>query len=94
MHSFTRWLQIYGPDIYPRHCAIAHHPDGVVTVSPSQPEAVTLLNGPRISQTTVLHPGMVLQLGKGHFFRFCEPLPSQEVGYVIRRQAALRLHWA
>ncbi|ELT96970.1 hypothetical protein CAPTEDRAFT_144984 [Capitella teleta] len=71
----NQYITIYGPDIYPRHCVVSHQPDGMMTVSPAQPEAVTLVNGQRIDRPLVLRPGMMLQLGKGHFFRFCAPMP-------------------
>ena len=46
-------LQLFGPNIQPRHCVIAHT-DGLVTVTPCSRDAETYVNGQRIYETTIL----------------------------------------
>ena len=67
-----QYLQLYAPDIYPRHCVIAHT-DGIVTVTPTSKEADTYVENQRIHETTLLQHGMVVRFGKSSAFRFIEP---------------------
>ena len=57
-----------------RHCVVAHMvTDGVVTVTPSHPEAETCVNGQRIAETTFLNHGCTVRFGRHHVFRFLDP---------------------
>jgi len=46
-------LQLFGPNIQPRHCVIAHT-DGLVTVTPCSRDAEVFVNGQRIFETSIL----------------------------------------
>ena len=46
-------LQLFGPNIQPRHCVMAHT-GGIVTVTPCSRDAETYVNGQRIYETTIL----------------------------------------
>lgn len=46
-------LQLFGPNVQPRHCVIAHT-EGIVTVTPCSGNAETYVNGQRIYETTIL----------------------------------------
>ena len=61
------------PYIHPRHCVVAHTEPGVVTVTPSHPEAETYVNGQRIVETTFLNQGCSVCFGRNHMFRFLDP---------------------
>ena len=61
------------PFIHPRHCVVAHTEPGVVTVTPSHPEAETYVNGQRIVETTFLSHGCSVRFGRNHVFRFLDP---------------------
>lgn len=49
----SQTLQLFGPNIQPRHCVIAHT-GGIVTVTPCSRDAETYVNGQRIYETTIL----------------------------------------
>ncbi len=68
-----QYLQLYGPDIHPRHCVVAHT-EGIVTVTPTSNEAETYVENQRIYETTMLQHDMVVRFGKGFIFRFIDPL--------------------
>ncbi|XP_042899757.1 afadin isoform X2 [Parasteatoda tepidariorum] len=74
-----QYLQLFGPNVQPRHCVIAHT-QGIVTVTPSSRDAETYVNGMRIYETTILQNGMVVRFGKLHTFRFVDPLHDQKHG--------------
>ena len=65
-----------GPDVHPRHCVIAHS-EGIVTITPAKPEAETYVNQKRITETTMLHHGMVVSFGRMQLFRFIDPLAEE-----------------
>ena len=65
-------IQLYGNDIKPRHCLIAHTA-GVVTVTPASKEALTFVDGQVIHDTTMLQHGMTVKFGNKHFYRFIDP---------------------
>ncbi|KAL1476697.1 hypothetical protein MTO96_036320, partial [Rhipicephalus appendiculatus] len=67
---------LQGPGILPRHCVIAHT-EGVVTVTPSQPEAETYVDGARVFDTTLLQHGATVRFGRSHLFRFWQAPPSR-----------------
>lgn len=46
-------LQLFGPNILPRHCVIANT-EGIVTVTPCSRDSETYVNGQRIYETTIL----------------------------------------
>ncbi|XP_035207092.1 afadin-like isoform X1 [Stegodyphus dumicola] len=73
-----QYLQLYGPNVQPRHCVIAHT-DRIVTVTPSSRDAETYVNNMRIYETTLLQNGMVVCFGKFHTFRFVDPLHDQKL---------------
>ena len=56
-----------------RHSVVAHTEPGVVTVTPSHPEAETYVNGQRIVETTFLNHGCAVTFGRNHVFRFLDP---------------------
>ncbi|KAI8520677.1 LIM domain binding [Branchiostoma belcheri] len=72
-----QYLQLFSPNVKPRHCVIANM-EGVVTVTPTNHEAETYVNGQRIYETTMLQHNSVVRFGKMHTFRFCEPVPVIE----------------
>ncbi len=59
--------------VHPRHCVVAHTEPGVVTVTPSHPEAETYVNDQRIVETTFLNHGCTVRFGRSHAFRFLDP---------------------
>lgn len=65
-------IQLYGNDIKPRHCLIAHTA-GVVTVTPASKEALTYVDGQVIHDTTMLQHGMAVKFGNKHLYRFIDP---------------------
>ncbi|XP_041354927.1 afadin-like [Gigantopelta aegis] len=67
-----QYLQLYGGDVMPRHCVIAHT-EGIVTVTPTSREAETYVDRQRIYETTMLKHGMTVQFGKSYAYRFCDP---------------------
>ncbi|CAH1226760.1 PPP1R9A [Branchiostoma lanceolatum] len=72
-----QYLQLFSPNVKPRHCVLANM-EGVVTVTPTNHEAETYVNGQRIYETTMLQHNAVVRFGKMHTFRFCEPVPVTE----------------
>ncbi|KAL4233546.1 Mllt4p [Mactra antiquata] len=65
-------LQLFGPNIQPRHCVIAHV-GGIVTVTPTSRESETYVNNQRVHETTLLQHGMTVKFGKQNAFRFFDP---------------------
>lgn len=61
------------PYVHPRHCVVAHTEPGIVTVTPSHPEAETYVNGQRIFETTILSHGCTVRFGRNQVFRFLDP---------------------
>ncbi|KAG8189760.1 hypothetical protein JTE90_012933 [Oedothorax gibbosus] len=98
-----QYLQLFGPNVQPRHCVIAQL-QGIVTVTPSSRDAETYVNNMRIYETTILQNGMVVRFGKLHTFRFVDPLhdvkhgmlpdPRQHPEFIerSRREDNLSLH--
>lgn len=84
----TNTLQMFGPLIQPRHCLISLH-EGVCTVTPLHPDALTFVNGHHITQPTILHVS-------GGIFRHAT-MNNADVGafnspiYISRRWSALGL---
>lgn len=64
-------LQLFGPNVQPRHCVIAHT-EGIITVTPCSRESETFVNGTRIYETTILKHGMLVRFGKLHTFKFVD----------------------
>ncbi|XP_071956570.1 afadin-like isoform X2 [Antedon mediterranea] len=71
--STGNYLQLFSQHILPRHCVIANM-EGVITVTPTSRDAETYVNNQRIFETTIIQNGAVIQFGKMHTFRFCDPL--------------------
>lgn len=65
-------MQLFGPNIQPRHCVV--HTNGIITVTPCSREAETFVNGTRIYETTILKHGMLVRFGKLHTFRFIDEM--------------------
>src|SRR5207253_3422303 len=61
--SSGQYLQLFGPNVQPRHCVVAHT-DGIVTVTPCSRNAETYVHNQRIFETTILQHGMVVRFGK------------------------------
>ncbi|XP_070568071.1 afadin-like isoform X2 [Ptychodera flava] len=74
--SSGQFLQLFSPNIYPRHCVLTNM-DGAVTVTPSNPDAETFINKQRVYETALLHDGAILRFGKMHTYRFCDPLAEK-----------------
>ncbi|XP_069688876.1 afadin isoform X3 [Periplaneta americana] len=70
-------LQLFGPNVQPRHCVIAHT-EGIVTVTPCSGNAETYVNGQRIYETTILQNGAIVKFGRIHNFRFIDPSPDDK----------------
>jgi afadin len=66
-------LQLTGHDILPRHCILSCRGSNV-TVAPLSPDALVAVNNSRVYDRAKLENGMVLMLGRMHFFRFHDPL--------------------
>ncbi|XP_047737139.1 afadin [Hyalella azteca] len=77
-HSSGQTLQLFGPDIHPRHCVLAHT-EGVVTVTPCNRDAEIAVNGQRIFETTILKHGCVVRFGRQHSYRFLDPQQDPRV---------------
>lgn len=61
-----------GPDIKPRHCVIAHT-EGIVTVTPTAPDAEIYVDQQPVRETTMLRHGMTIRFGRNHVYRFVDP---------------------
>ncbi|XP_075453025.1 afadin isoform X26 [Ascaphus truei] len=72
-------IQLLGPGIQPHHCDLTNM-DGVVTVTPSNIDSDTYVDGQRISETTMLHSGVKVQFGSSHVFKFVDPNHDQSLG--------------
>ncbi|XP_033113296.1 afadin-like isoform X2 [Anneissia japonica] len=70
--STGNYLQLCSQHILSRHCVIANM-EGVITVTPTSRDAETYVNRQRIFETTIIQHGAVIQFGKMHTFRFCDP---------------------
>uniref|UniRef100_A0A6A7FPY9 Afadin-like n=1 Tax=Hirondellea gigas TaxID=1518452 RepID=A0A6A7FPY9_9CRUS len=77
-HTSAQLLQLFGPDIHPRHCILAHT-DGVVIVTPCNRDAEVAVNGHRIAVTTILKHGSVVRFGRHHSYRFLDPQQDPRV---------------
>ncbi|KAK4288929.1 hypothetical protein Pmani_038074 [Petrolisthes manimaculis] len=77
-HTGGQSLQLFGPNIQPRHCVIAHT-EGIVTVTPSFRDAHTFVNGQRIYETTILQHGCIVRFGRIHNFRFIDPQQDDRI---------------
>ncbi|XP_037305701.2 afadin isoform X15 [Pungitius pungitius] len=69
-------IQLLGPGILPHHCDLMHS-EGMVTVTPSGPDADTFVDGQRLNETAVLRSGSTLQFGSVHVFKFVDPMFDQ-----------------
>ncbi|XP_029640557.1 afadin isoform X3 [Octopus sinensis] len=78
-----QYLQLFGPNIHPCHCVIAHM-NGSVTVTPTRKDAETYINNRRIYETTLLQHGMLVQFGDHHVFRFCDSRSDERPSKVSR----------
>ncbi len=74
--NHSQSLQLFGPNVQARHCVIAHT-EGIVTVTPSNRDAETCVNGQRIYETTILRHGVLVRFGKLHTFKFIDPLQDK-----------------
>lgn len=65
-------IRLSGPNLQDEHCWFEYK-DNVVTLYPSNKEALTMVNGIRISEPRRLKNGYRLILGHHHIFRFNHP---------------------
>lgn len=75
-----QYLQLFGQNILPHHCVVAHM-DGSVTLTPTKPDAETYINDEHVSKTTLLQDGMIIRFGLNHIFRFCDSRSDEDLGY-------------
>ncbi|CAB3408768.1 unnamed protein product [Caenorhabditis bovis] len=68
-------IYLDGFDIRGRHAAIAIM-EGVVTLTPSTPDAYLEINGAQIMQTEILRDGDTIRIGADNLFRFGMPRDS------------------
>jgi kinesin family protein 1 len=68
-------IRLSGSNIQDEHCWFEHGPDNAVTLHPSttQKDAMTMVNGIRISEPRRLKNGYRIILGHHHIFRFNHP---------------------
>lgn len=68
-------IRLSGSNIQDEHCWFEHTPDNAVTLHPSttQKDAMTMVNGIRISEPRRLKNGYRIILGHHHIFRFNHP---------------------
>ncbi|KAG9336263.1 hypothetical protein JZ751_002610 [Albula glossodonta] len=71
-------IQLFEPGILSHHCDLMLE-DGLVTVTPRCLEAETLVDGRRISETTVLRSGATLQFASSNVFKFVDPAYDQSM---------------
>ncbi|CAH1799277.1 unnamed protein product [Owenia fusiformis] len=72
MTNNQQYLQLMGPGISPVHCVITYT-DGIVTVTPTSPDAITYVDNRPVNMTTMLQHGMVVRFGQAVCFRYCDP---------------------
>ncbi|KAL9553778.1 hypothetical protein MBANPS3_003124 [Mucor bainieri] len=66
-------IRLSGANILDEHCWFEAGPDSSVTLHPNHKEAMTMVNGIRISEPRVLKNGYRIILGHHHIFRFNHP---------------------
>ncbi|KAJ8027229.1 Afadin [Holothuria leucospilota] len=66
------FLELRSPGILPRHCVIANM-EGVVTLTPSRPDALVTVDDRQLHETMVLQHGNVVRFANAYAFRFCDP---------------------
>ena len=80
--------------------AVVTPTQGLVTVTPSAPQAEVYVNNQRVHDVTVLQPSMTVRFGKMYLFQFFEPM--DEVGgprqkavsvYSVGGGQGRRYHW-
>ncbi len=64
-----QYFPLHAPDIMHQHCVIANM-EGAVTITPSSSQSLVLVDGQRITETTVLKHGSVVCFGKMLPFEF------------------------
>ncbi|XP_055907102.1 afadin isoform X2 [Eupeodes corollae] len=67
----TNSLQLFGPSIQARHCLFSIL-EGVCTVTPLHPDALTFVNGHQVTKPTILHNGSVVMIGRVASYRFLD----------------------
>ncbi|KAI8090253.1 uncharacterized protein B0P05DRAFT_464203 [Gilbertella persicaria] len=66
-------IRLSGANIYDEHCWFEHGPDNTVTIHPNHKDALTMVNGIRITEPRQLKNGYRIILGHHHIFRFNHP---------------------
>jgi kinesin family protein 1 len=66
-------IRLSGSNILDEHCWFEHTPDNTVTLYPNHKDAMTMVNGIRISEPRRLKNGYRIILGHHHIFRFNHP---------------------
>ena len=72
MSSGGSYLEIFAPQVLPRHCVITNM-DGIVSVTPTTGDAEVYVDGKRIYESTKLNHGSMVKFGRLHTFRFGDP---------------------
>ena len=71
-----QYIQLYAPDILPEHCIIENN-DGIVTLTPANPDAMVFVNDMPVYQTTLIDPGSLIIIANSYMFQYNEPKISQ-----------------
>lgn len=81
-------IRLSGANIQDEHCWFEHGPDNAVTLHPSttQKDAMTMVNGIRISEPRRLKNGYRIILGHHHIFRFNHPEEVRQERNDVLRQ--------
>ncbi|KAL7333117.1 hypothetical protein PS15p_202062 [Mucor circinelloides] len=79
-------IRLSGANIQDEHCWFEAGPDNSVTLHPNHKDAMTMVNGIRISEPRLLKNGYRIILGHHHIFRFNHPEEVRK-----ERNDALRL---
>uniref|UniRef100_A0A8C4QSF1 Afadin, adherens junction formation factor a n=1 Tax=Eptatretus burgeri TaxID=7764 RepID=A0A8C4QSF1_EPTBU len=83
-------IQLLGSGVLPQHCVLTNM-DGVVTVTPSSIQAETLVDGRRLSETSLLRSGAALRFGNAQMFKFVDPVQDlQRLGGLEGPQSVRR----
>uniref|UniRef100_UPI00358E763A afadin isoform X2 n=1 Tax=Myxine glutinosa TaxID=7769 RepID=UPI00358E763A len=83
-------IQLLGAGVLPQHCVLTNM-DGVVTVTPSSIQAETLVDGRRLSETSLLRSGAALRFGNAQIFKFVDPVQDlQRLGGLEGPQSVRR----
>ena len=74
-----QYIPLYAPDIFPEHCVIESS-DGMVTISPANPDARVIVNDTDIYETVPLEPGSFIIIANSFMFQYNESKINQQKG--------------